>query len=135
MPKPYSNDLRERVVSAVLEAGLFRHQAAARFGVAISTAVQWVKRFKETGDVSPGQMGGHKPRKIRGAHATWLASRIREGDFTLRELVTELAQRGLVVDGHSVWDFIRAEGLTFKKRRWSPASRAAPTSPGDASSG
>lgn len=135
MPKPYSNDLRERVVSAVLEGGLSRHQAAARFGVAVSTAIHWVRRFQETGDVSPGQMGGHKPRKIRDAHAVWLASRIRERDFTLRDLVTELAQRGLVVDGRSVWDFVRAEGLTFKKRRWLPASRAAPTSLGDASSG
>ena len=135
MPKPYSNDLRERVVSAVLEGGLSRHQAAARFGVAVSTAIHWVRRFQETGDVSPGQMGGHKPRKICGVHATWLASRIRERDFTVRELVTELAQRGLVVDGRSVWDFVRAEGLTFKKRRWSPASRAAPTSLGGASSG
>ena len=135
MPKPYSNDLRERVVSAVLEEGVSRHQAATRFGVAVSTAIHWVKRFQETGDVSPGQMGGHKPRKIRDAHAAWLSSRIRERDFTLRALVNELAERGLVVDGHSVWDFVRAEGLTFKKRRWSPASRAAPTSPGGASSG
>lgn len=135
MPKPYSNDLRERVVSAVLEEGLSRHRAAARFGVAISTAVHWVKRFQNTGDVSPGQMGGHKPRKICDAHATWLASRIRERDFTLQELVTELAQRGLVVDGHTVWDFVRAEGLTFKKRRWSPANRTAPMLPDGASSG
>lgn len=135
MPKPYSNDLRERVVSAVLEGSLSRQRAAARFGVSVSTAVHWVKRFQKTGDVSPGQMGGHKPRKICGAHATWLAARIRERDFTLRELVAELAQRGLVVDGHTVWDFVRAEGLTFKKRRWSPANRGAPMLPGDASNG
>jgi putative transposase len=135
MPKPYSNDLRERVVSAVVEQGLSRHQAAARFGVAPSTAINWVRKFRETGDVSPYQMGGYKPRKIRDGHAAWLTDRIRARDFTLRELVAELAERGLVVDGRLVWDFVRAEGLTFKKRRWSPASRAAPTSSGDASSG
>ncbi len=39
MVKPYSMDLRERVVLAVEEGGLSRRQAAERFGVAISTAI------------------------------------------------------------------------------------------------
>ena len=39
MGRAYSNDLRERVVRAVTKGGLSRHQAAAQFGVAISTAI------------------------------------------------------------------------------------------------
>ena len=54
MPKAYSNDLRERVVAAVLNGGLSCHRAAALFDVAASTAVKWVRRFRETGVVSPG---------------------------------------------------------------------------------
>ena len=117
MSKPYSMDLRERVVAAVEEEGLSRNEAAARFGVAISTAIDWVKRFKETGSVAPGQMGGHKPKAIRGEHETWLRERLRQGDFTLRGLVVEFAERGLKVDYHSVWNFVHAEQLSFKKNR------------------
>jgi transposase len=62
--KPYSLDLRKRVVAAI-EGGMFRNQAARQFGVAISTAIGWMmQRVEETGSVAPGQ-GGHKP-KARG---------------------------------------------------------------------
>jgi transposase len=117
MAKPYSMDLRERVVAAVEEEGLSRNEAAARFGIGISTAINWLQRFKDTGSVAPGQMGGHKPRAIRDEHETWLRERLRQGDFTLRGLVAELAERGLKVDYHSVWNFVHAEKLSFKKNR------------------
>ncbi len=117
MAKPYSMDLRERVVAAVEEGGLSRNQAAARFGVAISTAINWVRRYRETGSVAPGQMGGHKPKAIRGEHRAWLLERIKDGDFTLRGLVAELAERGLKVDYRTMWDFVHAEKLSFKKNR------------------
>ena len=57
MGKPYSMDLRERVVAAVEAEGMSRHQAAARFGVSYSVAIGWVKRMRETGSVAPGQDG------------------------------------------------------------------------------
>ncbi len=126
MAKPYSTDLRERVVAAVEEGGLSRRQAAARFGVGESSAIRWVRRFRETGSVAPGQMGGHKPKAIRGADRDWLVERIKQGDFTLR---------GLKVDYHTMWDFVHAEKLSFKKRRWSPASAIAPTSRAGAGNG
>ena len=128
MAKPYSMDLRERVVAAVEEGGFSRRQAAARFGVGESSAIRWVARYRATGSVAPGQMGGHKPKAIRGAHRDWLVDRIKDGDFTLHELVAELAERGLKVDYHTMWDFVHGEKLSFKKRRWLPASASAPTS-------
>jgi putative transposase len=135
MGKPCSIDLRKRVVLAVEEGGLSRRQAAARFAVGVSTVITWVRRFRETGSMAPGQMGGHKPKKIRGEYHTWLSARLRERAFTLRGLVAELAERGLDVDYRSVWEFVRAEKLSYKKRRWSPASRTVPTSPGGGRSG
>jgi putative transposase len=135
MPRPYSNDLRERVVAAVLESELSCHQAAKQFGVAASTAINWVRRFRETGLVTPGQMGGHRPRTIRDEHETWLSARLRERDFTLRGLVTELAERGLDADYWAVWRFVHEQGLTHKKRPWSPASKAVPMSPAGESNG
>lgn len=117
MAKPYSLDLRERVVAGVVKGGLSRHQAAARFGLGVSTVIHWVRRFQETGSVAPGQMGGHKPKAIRGEHQAWLVERIRAKEFTLRGLVAELAERGLKVDYRSVWNFVHAEKLSFKKNR------------------
>ena len=125
MGKAYSADLRERVVAAVEREGMSRNRAAARFGVAVSTAINWVRRHRETGSVAPGRIGGHKPRILSGANRAWLLERTAAGDFTLRGLVAELAERGVTVDYHSVWDFAHAEGLSFKKKR--AAERAAPT--------
>jgi transposase len=117
MGKPYSLDLRKRVVSA-------RNRAAKQFGVAISTAIGWMQRVEETGSVEPGQMGGHKPKAVAGDHAVWLSQRIRDGDFTIRGLVAELAGRGLKVDYHSVWDYVHAEKLSFKKKRGGGRTRS-----------
>ena len=117
MGKPYSMDLRERVVCAVEQEGLSRRQAAARFGVGISTVIRWVGRLRATGSVAPDKMGGRRPKKIAGAHRDWLLARCRGADFTLRGLVAELAARGLRVDYRSVWEFVHAEKLTHKKRR------------------
>jgi transposase len=114
MGKPYSLDLRKRVVAAI-QGGMSRNQAAKQFGVAISTAIGWMQRVEETGSIAPGQMGGHKPKAISGEHAIWLSQRMKNGDFTLRGLVAELAERGLKVDYRSVWEFVHAEELSFKK--------------------
>ncbi len=117
MARPYSVDLRERVVGAVERGGLSRRQAAARFGVGISTVIAWVRHCRETGSVAPGKMGGHRPKKLAGAWRDWLLGRCRQQDFTLRGLVAELGERGLRVDYRTVWAFVHAEGLSHKKRR------------------
>jgi putative transposase len=116
MARPYSNDLRERVVASVERNGLSRRQAASRFGVGVSTVIKWVRRLRETGSVSPGKIGGHRPKKLSGRWRDWLLDRCHGGDFTLRGLAAELAERGLKVDYRSVWEFVHAEKLTHKKR-------------------
>ena len=115
MGKPYSMDLRERVVAAVMTGGLSCNQAAKQFGVGISTAINWMKRLRETGSVTPGKVGGYRPKSISGEHEVWLLQRIQDGEFTLRGLVREFAERGLKVDYRSVWEFVHAEKLSFKK--------------------
>jgi putative transposase len=124
MGKAYSIDLRERVVRAVEEKGLSRRQAAAHFGVSYSAAIAWVARHRRTGSVAPDRVGGHRPKKIAGADRDWLVQRCREKPFTLRGLVAELAmvaelatERDLTVDYRSVWAFVHAEKLSYKKRR------------------
>ena len=124
MARPYSIDLRKRVVTAVERDGLSRNAAARRFGVAISTAVLWLQRHQNTGSAAPGKMGGYKPRKLIGEHRDWLLERTKT-DFTLRGLQAELAERGISVDYRTVWSFAHDEGLSFKKKRASSRTTAA----------
>lgn len=135
MSKPLSEDLRDRVVGAVEREGLSCRAAARRFGVGVSTAISWVRRFRETGSSAPGRMGGYKPRAICGVHREWLIERCSRRAFTLRGLVGELAERGLKVDYRSVWVFVHDEKLSYKKRRWLPASGTGPTLPASAPDG
>src|SRR5258708_9029112 len=117
MGKPCSLDLRERVVAAVETEGMSRNRAAVRFGVAPSWAIKWVARCRATGSAAPAKMGGHKPKTLRGDHAEWLIARCREREFTISQLVAELkTARGLKVDRRSVWEFLHAQGLSFKKK-------------------
>ena len=109
MTRPCSNDLRERVVGTVERGELSCRQAAAHYGVGISTAIKWVQRLRRTGSVSPSKIGGYRLKKLIGSWRLWLLERCRGGDFTLRGLVAELAERGLKVDYRVVWGFVRAE--------------------------
>jgi putative transposase len=123
MAKPFSMDLRERVVAAVLTDGMSARGAAVRFGVSESSAIKWVRRYRETGSAAPSKIGGYKPRLLTGALRDWLVARAAY-DFTLRGLVAELASEfGVKVDYVQVWRFVHAEGLSFKKKR--PARRTA----------
>lgn len=134
MGKPYSMDLRERAVAAVVKQGLSRHEAAARFGVGVSTVIRWVQRFLGTGSVAPSKIGGYRPKAIAGEHRAWLLKRIGEQHFTIRGLVAERGERDLKVDYRTVWNFVHAEKPSFKKSS-SPANAIALTSPEGARSG
>ncbi len=116
MARPYSIDLRERVVAAV-RSGQTSRGVAARFGVVVSAVVKWSRRERETGTVAPGRMGGHR-KPILAAHRNWLIARVRETpEITLHALKAELRGRGVRVSHDTVWRFLRGEGLSFKKKR------------------
>lgn len=116
MVRAYSMDLRERVVAAVMDEGMSARGAAARFGISESSAIRWVKRYRQTGSAAPAQIGGHRAGLLTGELRDWLLARMGS-DFTLRGLVAELAERGVKVDYVQVWRFAHAEGLSFKKKR------------------
>jgi putative transposase len=114
MTRPYSNDLRERVVAAVRDGSSSR-AVAARFGVAVSTVVKWSQRERRTGSVAPGKVGGHR-RRILAPHRDFIAARVREmPHVTLHRLKEELAAHGVVVSHNTIWEFLRHEGMRFKK--------------------
>ena len=109
-------DLHGHALARVQEGESVR-VAARALSISPSSAVKWSRRFRATGSVAPGKMGGHRPRLLVGEHAAFLRERIARGDFTLRRLVAELSGHGLKVDYRTVWAFVRGEGLGFKKNR------------------
>ncbi len=114
MARPLSNDLRERVVAAVLGGETCR-SVAGRFGVAVSSVVKWSQRHRATGSVAPGKMGGHRKRVLE-PHRAFIMERIAQmPHLTLHRLKDELAARGVRVSHTAVWLFVRREGLRFKK--------------------
>ena len=118
MTKPLSIDLRERVIAAV-EGGLSRRAAAARFGVAASSAIKWVDQWRRTGDVRPQRQGGdYRSHRIE-AHAAEILALVDEmPDITLAEIAAHLETvHGLKVADSTVWRLLDRHGMTFKKNR------------------
>ena len=116
-------DLRQRAVARTA-AGESVRSVAAVLRVSVASVVKWSQRFRATGSAAAGPMHGHRPRLLL-PHRDWLLSRVADGkDFTLRGLQAELAGRGVNVDYRTVWNFIHAEGLSFKKKRVAKRARA-----------
>lgn len=119
MVKPYSNDLRERCVAA-MAGGEPARVVAERFGVARSSVIKWHQRYRETGSVAPGKMGGHR-KLILKPHRNFIIEAIkRTPHLTLHGLKDLLADQGVVVSHNAVWTFLRREGLSFKKNTVRP---------------
>jgi transposase len=116
MAKPYSEDLRSRVVECA-QAGETIRAVARRFGVSASSVSKWSGRFRKTGSVTLGQMGGHRP-VLMAAHRDFVHARFADQpELTLRGLQKELAERGVKLSYGAIWAFVHAEGLSFKKSR------------------
>ena len=114
MTKPYSNDLRERAVAAVIEGETTR-VVAGRFGVSVSSVVKWHQRYRATGSIIPDKIGGHR-KSILEPHRDFIIDQItRTPHLTLHGLKDILATQGVKVSHNAVWHFLRREGLSFKK--------------------
>jgi transposase len=119
MSRPLSMDLRERVVAAVL-AGQSSRAVAARFGIAVSSVVKWSQRHRATCSVAPGKMGGHRKRVLEPHRAFILEQIAQTPHLTLHRLRDVLAARGVSVSHNTIWQFMRHEGLRFKKNAIRP---------------
>lgn len=114
MGKFYSLDLRERAVAAYL-GGESCRSVGARFQIAPSTVVKWAGLLKRQGDLKPGKVGGHRPTLLE-PHRDFILARLQDTPhLTLHRLADLLAARGVQVSHDTVWRFLRAEGLSFKK--------------------
>jgi transposase len=106
MVRPISNDLRKRVITAVSKGESCR-SAAVRFGVAVSSVVKWSQRYRSTGSVAPGKMGGHR-KPVLDPHRPFIVKRLSQTPhLTLHALKDELVARGVKVSHNTVWLFLR----------------------------
>ena len=115
MAAPLSMDLRLRLVRAVEEEGMSRRGAAARFGVAVRTAVRWVTDFRATGSVAPQKMGNPTPPKLAPHREMVLAMLEERPDYTIEGLQQDLAEKGIAIGYGSIRRFFEREGITRKK--------------------
>jgi transposase len=124
----YSQDLRDRVIDAVIVEGMSRRAAAARFGVSESSAIKWVERVERSGSRTAAKIGGYRPRKLDPHRAFLEGLRAEKPDITLQALCDQLlAEHGVKADTSMMSRFFRRLGVTLKKRRSSRASRTART--------
>ena len=128
MVQSLSVDLRRRVVAAV-ESGMSRRQAAARFGVGVSSAIRWVSQWRLTGDLSPKPRGGRRPGRIEDHGALIMAWVEAAPDLTLQEIAARLEEAvGYRPPPSVVHGFFKRRGITRKKRRLTLPSRTDRTS-------
>ena len=122
MARPYSDDLRERVVEAV-EAGASRREAADRFEIAPSSAIKWLQRWRESGSVAAKPTGGSvSPLE---EHATCLLALVAEQpDLTLEEIVEAMHKHRIAGSRTAVWRFLKRHEISFKKKPARDGTRA-----------
>ena len=127
MAQALSMDLRARLLSAV-DDGMSCRGAAARFGVAPSTAIRWQAQRRETGGFAPKPQGGDmRSRRVEERGDDILALWSARKDITLGELRAGLAEIGLLVSVAGLHRFFVRRGMTRKKRLLTQSSRTGPT--------
>lgn len=127
MGRCYSLDLRRRVVDAI-DGGLSARGAAARFSVAVSTAITWHRLWRESGSVEPAAQGQPPGSKLD-AHEDFILGLIGANkDIALHEIAERLAtERAVETCAATVWHFLSKRNMTHKKRRAMPANSNART--------
>jgi transposase len=113
MARAYSADMRTRVIARV-ESGASRREAAEYYDVSASTAVIWVKCFRETGRCAAKPRGGSvSPLE---EHAEYLLALIEEQpDLTLDEVICAMRKCKIRGSRTAVWRFFQRQKITFKK--------------------
>jgi transposase len=83
--KPYSKDLRLRVLAAV-DRGVPREEAPKTFSVSVASIKRWLNRRRETGNVEPRPIPGRPATKKGAMLKRWLPQQLEAShDLTLEE--------------------------------------------------
>jgi transposase len=90
--KPYSNDLRERVIVALEEGQESQAGIAETFAVSLSTVEKWWRCWRETGRSTALRHAGGEQRTLQGCAAFIRAAIKEQPDLTLEELCARVAE-------------------------------------------
>ena len=113
MPKPYSDDLRARVIEDVV-TGASRREAAEHYGISASIVVIWAQRFEATGSVAAKPSGGST--SPLDDHVEFLLGLVADKpDLTLDEIVAAMGKRRITGSRSAVWRFFDRHNISFKK--------------------
>jgi transposase len=123
--KPYSMDLRERVVAACNARDGTREQIAKRFSVSVSWIRDLLKRRRETGSFAPRPRGGGRKPAFDEAAAARLRAAVRADDDATLEELAEAA--GVACCPSAVHRALQRLGVTRKKSRGGRPSRIGPS--------
>ena len=130
MPRPYSVDLRERVLSAHEHGEGNAAALARRFRVALNTVKNWVRAVESEGRRVAKPLGhGPEPRLGTAEREVLRQVVAADNDATLAEYGARLAaQTGVNVSRPVLCVTLKRLGLRRKKRHSGRASRTAPMS-------
>ena len=106
MPKPYSQDLRDRVIDAVARGGMSCRAAARRYEISESVAIKWLERYRREGSREPVGHGGHRS-SARTPHRAFSGSRPgrqagRDASGPLQSPLVRTGRQGWHVDDEPV---------------------------------
>jgi transposase len=90
--KPYSQDLRQRVLAAVRETNLSQAKIAKAFKISPSTLEKWLHRWRDTGSYAALPHGGGHTATLRGCETLIRAQVKKQPDITLDELCVRVAE-------------------------------------------
>lgn len=116
--KPYSVDLRQKIIDTYLAGGISQRQLAKRFRVALSFIEKLLKQYRETGNIAPKVRTEQPPIKLKPDQLAKLEELvIANNDATLAELREQLKEATGVLIGRSTVDrMLQKLNLTHKKK-------------------
>lgn len=125
MSRSYSSDLRGRVLTAISD-GLSTRKAAKRFGIGVSTAGAWYRRYRDTGEVAARKQG-HPPGSKLDFHEGFILNLVEETpDISLADIAGRLlVERSVSAVPSTVWEFFNKRRITLKKRQRTRANSSA----------
>ena len=129
--KPYSLDLRQKVVDAVDNHVGTYEEIALMFGVHVSFIYKLLRRRRETGDIAPAPHGGGARLILDDAALEVLGEIVYENpDATLEELRDYLRKMTRIeVSAMTIWRGLEKLGITLKKKRARPRKQIQKSKP------
>lgn len=132
MPVSYSMDFR-RAVLAHVESGVSCSQASRVFGTSRSFVINLMRRYRETGELSPRLCGGANNTKLMDVQADVIGWVHDQPSITLQEIAMRLLEHhDLKASSSGLSDMLRRSGFTYKKihaggrgRSWTPQTETA----------